>query len=225
MIRVNLLPQEYRKVEATPLKQFFATVGAVVVAALAVVGWLYVHYGVLKPTQQELENIKNSVTTQGPQVKLSKDLASWVQEYKGQYGKIDEVAENRIVWSRKLDELWDLVVTPPTQNKYEVWLRNLDCRLNPSAKSGGDIKFGGTSAGGQVYKLSDFNEALQSGDFYKDFQSLSYTFGQREQLPGSDREPKEGWNFSGWTLSLKPLKDLKEARLKAAETPAGGGKK
>ena len=52
MIRVNLLPVEYRKAEATPLKQFFATVGAAVVVALAVVGWLYVRFGMLQPTQK-----------------------------------------------------------------------------------------------------------------------------------------------------------------------------
>jgi hypothetical protein len=225
MIRVNLLPQEYRKVEATPLKQFFATVGAVVVAALAVVGWLYVHYGELEPTRQELANIENSVKTQMPNVKLSKDLAGWVQEYKSQYGKIDEVAENRVVWSRKTDALWDLVITPPTQNKYEVWLSSLECRLNPTAKSGGDLKFGGTSAGTQVFRMSDFNEAIKTSEFFKDFTALSYPFGQREPLPGSDREPKEGWKFTGWTATLRPLKELKEARLKAAEGASAGGKK
>jgi Tfp pilus assembly protein PilN len=221
MIRVNLLPQEYRRAEATPLKQFFATVGSVVLGALAVVGWLYVHYGVLDPARTELDTIKSTVKTQlEGQVAESKNLATWLQDYKTQYDKIDLVAETRVLWARKLDELWEVVANPTPATKYEVWLKGLSGKVNSTAKSGGDVQFGGTSAGPQFFRLSDFNEAVRLSEFFKDFDTISYPAGSREELPGADRDPKEGWTFQ-LSLSLRPLKELSERRTKAALEAAG----
>ena len=222
MIRVNLLPQEYRKAESTPLKQFFATMGAVVVVALAVVGWLFIHLGKLGPKEQDLKTIEDDVKTQQAKVKDSKDLAAWLQEYKTQYEKIDKVAMTRVLWSRKIDEIWEVVVNPNPANKYDVWLKGLAGKVVDTAKSGGEVAFGGASAGPQVYRLSDFHESVTTSDFFKDFQAITYPAGTREALPGLDREPKEGWTFQ-LTLQLRNLKDLNEARTKAAAD--AGGKK
>jgi Tfp pilus assembly protein PilN len=216
MIRVNLLPQEYRKAEATPLKQFFATIGAVVVAAVAWAVAGYVHYGVLGPARQDLETLKEEVKGQEPQVKLSKNLEGWLGEYRTQFEKIDKVAESRVVASRKLDEIWEIVVSPKVPGRYEVWLKNLAWKTNPGgAKSGGDIVFACVSAGTQIARLSDFHEDLKTSDFFKEFDDITYPYGNREDL-GVGREPKEGWSFN-FTLNLRPLKDLYEARTKPAQ--------
>jgi len=220
MIRVNLLPQEYRKAESTPLKQFFATMGAVVVVALSVVGWLFIHLGKLGPKEQDLKTIEDDVKTQQAKVKDSKDLASWLQDYKTQYEKIDKVAMTRVLWSRKIDEVWEVVVNPNPANKYDVWLKGLSGKANDQPKSGGEVVFSGASAGAQVYRLSDFHESVTTSDFYKDFQAITYPSGTRELIGPADREPKEGWTFA-LTLQLRPLKELNEARTKAAGDSAG----
>jgi hypothetical protein len=215
MIRVNLLPQEYRKAEATPLKQFFATIGAAVIVTVAAIGWAWVHFGMLDSALQELDTIQNEIKSQEPQVKLSKDLAVWVAEYKGQYDKIDQVAKYRLAWARKVDELWDLVASPPP-NSYDVWLKGLTCSTQPGGtKTGGQVQFGGTSAGPKVERMSNYNEALKSNEFFRDFNFITFPSGTREELSGKNREPTEGWVFN-WTLQLKPLKDLYEDRAKAA---------
>lgn len=215
MIRVNLLPQEFRKAEATPLKQFFATIGAVVIVAFAVVGMLYVKLWVLKPAKDKLETLKDEIRTQEGPVKLSKNIEAWLGEYKTQYKKIDEVADSRVVASRKLDEIWEVVVNPKVPGRYEVWLKNLAWKTNPGGqKSGGDINFSGVSAGSQIARLSDFHEDLKTSDFFKEFDEITYPYGTREDL-GGQREPKEGWSFT-FNLNLRPLKELSEARAKAA---------
>jgi Tfp pilus assembly protein PilN len=220
MIRVNLLPQEYRKAESTPLKQFFATVGAVVVVALAVVALAFIHLGKLGPKEQDLKNIQDEVTTQAAKVKDSKELAAWLQEYKTQYEKIDKVAMTRVLWSRKIDQVWEVVVNPNPSNKYEVWLKNLSGKVVDTSKTGGEVAFSGASAGPQVYRLSDFHESVTQSDFYKDFQAITYPAGNREILGGTDREPKEGWTFQ-MTLQLRNLKELNDARAKATSDASG----
>jgi Tfp pilus assembly protein PilN len=223
MIRVNLLPQEYRKAEATPLKQFFATVGAAVLVAGAVVAWLYVRFAVLQPKQAELANITDEIKAQEDKVKLSKDLAASLSDYMAQYEKIDKVAENRLVLSRKVDEFWEAVVNPNPPGRYEVWLKGLTISLSPGgAKSGGTVQFAGISAGSQVAKLSDFHESMTGSEFYRDCQEITYPWGTKIDLP-KDREPNEGWDFN-FTITLKPLKDLYDLRQKVALEAAGGKK-
>jgi hypothetical protein len=213
MIRVNLLPQEYRKTEATPLKQFFAVIAAAVIAALSAVAWLWVHFGMLEQARSELSNVEGAVAAQQGDLKRVADLKSWVGEYESQYEKIDLVAKQRIVWSRKFDELWENVVQPNPANRYEVWLKNISCQVQPAAKSGGSVQFSGTSAGAKFARLADFHEDLKKSEFYKDFQSFTYPYGTREELGGKNRDPKEGWTFN-FALELKPLTEIHEARQK-----------
>ena len=56
-------------------------------------------------------------------------------------------------------------------------------------------------------------------DLFKDFDTISYPAGSREEL-GADREPKEVWTFQ-FNLTLKPLKELGDRRAKAAAEAAG----
>jgi len=225
MIRVNLLPPEYRKAEATPMKQFFATMGAAVLAALALVAWGYIHFQVLDPRRQTLQRMEDEIVSQKPQVEMAKALKAQLGEYTSRYETIDEVAKGRLVWSRKLDELWEVLVAPRLPGRYEVWIKDLSCTLTAgkgkAAKgkgppSGGTSVFSGTSAGAPMHKLADFHEDLQASDYFKDYLKISPPVGSRETL-STDRDPGEGWNFK-FTLALKPLDDIYAGRQ------GGGGK-
>ncbi len=222
MIRVNLLPQEYRKAEATPLKQFFATVGAVVLAALAGTVWAFIYFGSLEPMIKERDDLKQRITDQKAGLDRVKKLDTRVKELKAQYNKIDEVAKNRVVWSRKLDELWEVVVSPKQPGRYEAWLKGLTCQVatgGPKVTIGGTVQFAGVSAGAQVTRLSDFHEDIGTSAFFHDFQKITPPFGTREELPGDDRDPKEGWTFN-FTMSLKSLEDIAKERKAEADEAA-----
>ena len=47
MIKVNLLPPEYRKVEGTPVARLATTIAGVFLVACAAAGWGYVHIAML----------------------------------------------------------------------------------------------------------------------------------------------------------------------------------
>lgn len=215
MIRVNLLPQEYRKAEATPLKQFFATVGAAVIVTLSVVFFGYVHFVNLPKKESELNTLNEEIKTQEAPVKQSKDLDAMLQDFMNQCNTIDKVAENRLVLSRKLDEFWEVICNPPP-GRYDVWLKTLSFNLGQKGpKSGGVVQFSGLSAGAPVAKISDFHEAVKQSEFFKDCVEITYPWGQKSQLT-KDREPTEGWDFN-FTVNLKPMKDLYADRAKAAQ--------
>jgi hypothetical protein len=220
MIRVNLLPQEYRKAESTPLKQFFSVIAAAIVVTVAAVAWAWVHFGTRANTQVELETITQAVTSQQDGLKQVADLKAWVKEYKDQYERIDQVAKGRLVLSRKLDELWEAIVSPTPQDRFQVWLQGLTVSLVPTAKSGGSVQFAGASAGPKFARLADFHEDLKKSDYYRDFNDITYPYGQRVELPGKNRDPREGWTFS-FAMSMKPLAEIHEARAKAMAPPDG----
>lgn len=222
MIRVNLLPQEYRKAEATPLKQFFATVGAVVLAAVAAAAWGWVFFTRLSKAETELAQVESEIKGQKGALDLVTKLDSKVRDLKAQFKLIDEVAKNRVVWSRKLDELWEVVVNPKAPGRYEVWITSLGCSSTTTgaqAKVGGQVQFAGTSAGSQMNKMVDFHEDLTTGTFFADFGKCTPPYGNREVVGPDNRDPKEGWNFN-FVLELKSLKDISEAHAKAAAEAA-----
>jgi Tfp pilus assembly protein PilN len=219
MIRVNLLPQEYRKAEGTPLKQFFATVGAVVLGVAVAGFWTYLYFGKLGTAKDELRDLEAAVASQKAGLERVKALDARLKELKTQYGKIDEIAKNRVVWSRKLDELWEIVVNPKAANRYEVWLKGISCQTAPPGSKGavgGTVQFAGSSAGAPMYRLVDFHEDLSTSSFFKDFQKITPPYGSREPLPGDDKEPKEGWTFD-FQLSLMSLEDIAKARKAEVE--------
>ncbi len=222
MIRVNLLPLEYRKAEATPLKQFFATVGAVVLAAVAASIWGWVFFTKYKKAEDDLAQVKTEIAGQKGALELTQKLDKKVQDLKAQFKLIDEVAKNRVVWSRKFDELWEIVVNPRSPGRYEVWLTSLGCNsttTGAAAKVGGQVQFVGVSAGSQVNRMADFHEDLTTGPFFKDFGIATPAYGTRDVIGPANRDPKEGWNFN-FILTLKSLKDITEAHAKAAAEAA-----
>jgi Tfp pilus assembly protein PilN len=233
MIKVNLLPQEYRKAEATPAKQFLSTIGAVVLALAMLVFWGY-KYTELESRKGALAQKKEQIENQKSSLQLSKDLQDALKDFKARFDKIDEVANNRIVLSRKLDELWEILDKPRLPNRYEVWLTAMSFTVNPGGGGargkkavGGQVQIGGTSAG-KMHRLADFHDDMSGSEFFKDFGEISPPWGSREELEG-DREPKEGWTFR-FNMSLKPLKDLYNDRDKAAgkvvpEAPKKGAEK
>ncbi len=217
MIRVNLLPPEYRKAESTPAKQFFAMIGGVVLALLAVFAWGWVHFKWLGPATTDFGQLKADVDGQAAKLQDLKELRDTAAEYRTRYETIEKAAQDRLLLSQKLDQLWETLANPPA-GRYEVWIKDLTMQIQSSGgkvPTGGSVKFGGISAGPQVVKLTEFHETLTESEFFQDCVPTSITqpVGSREAL-SADREPSEGWNFA-WTMSFKPLKQVYEDRAKA----------
>ena len=60
MIKVNLLPPEYRKVERTPVLRFVTIVCGVILSASAIGAFLFVHFGSLVEMQLERQQLEEA---------------------------------------------------------------------------------------------------------------------------------------------------------------------
>ena len=104
MIRVNLLPEEYRKVESTSLSLFLLFLIGVIVVALAFVAWvtLQLQGGALG---DELESHRARLARVTQEAKVVEKLEAELAQYDKRLTTVMAIRAGRIYWSKKLDRL------------------------------------------------------------------------------------------------------------------------
>jgi len=108
MIDINLLPEEHRTVEGTPKPRLVVTyVGlAAVLVLVALLGWYYLQHITALRTKEDLQTRKADLEVKA---KAFDDLQRQIARLKKRRDVVDKLWQKRVVWSKKLDELIDLV--------------------------------------------------------------------------------------------------------------------
>jgi Tfp pilus assembly protein PilN len=212
MIRVNLLPPEYRKSEGTPLPRFLAIVGGVVLCASAVGIFLYVHFGYLVKYQSLREQKEDTYYKQKVLADRSLALQREYNEYQKRRKTIEKVSSQRILLSKKLDELCDLIHNRGDRKKHFIWLTHISARLGEGkkkgrgGKGGGTVSFKGFSASEDFSRLANFREDIErsaEGGFFVDFVSIDHPAWVVKRFQ-DNLEPQAAGTFAH-SLVLKPL--------------------
>ncbi|MFQ5843644.1 MAG: PilN domain-containing protein [Planctomycetota bacterium] len=209
MIRVNLLPPEYRKLESTPLARFIAIrVGALLIASeLGVYG--YVRYSELRSVREVRTATEAEYQNKKAQADVSLNLRKEIQAYEARRKAIQQVASRRILWSRKLDEFLDILHNKGDRHEYFVWLKKLQVappraqgrRKGPG--SGGNFTFEGFSESIEFSKVTNLRNAVRKDAFFRDFQRISRP--NFEAIIWDDEKtPDRAGRFS-FSLELKAL--------------------
>ena len=211
MISINLLPDEYRKTEATPIARFLAIVIGAVIVTSGLVTYGFVHYSKLKGVRDVRIEAEAEYKNKKAQADVSRALQAEISGYEARRKAIQQIASNRLMHSRKLDEFLDIVHNRNDRSTYFVWLNGL--RVSPprvtrrgKAVSGGGFTFDGFAEATEAASLSrvtKFREALRKDAFFKDFSTISMpNFKYHEWDDGL--EPGAAGRFS-FTMGLKPL--------------------
>jgi Tfp pilus assembly protein PilN len=205
MIRVNLLPPEYRKSDGTPIARFVALTLGVFLTATAMSVWGYVHFGMLAEVRDRRAQMEDEVVSLDALAMRSQALLAEFKEYQSRRDTIEEIDTNRILWSRKLDQLADLIHNKGDTDRHFAWLSDIRTARARGAGRGGTLKISGWSGGNEIERLSDFNKDIgDSGeDFFDDFTGIDPPIGDRVSFTDG-RLPELAWRFS-WSMDLKPL--------------------
>ncbi len=212
MIKIDLLPAEYRRAERTAPALFIATVGLVVFCSLCVVGGAWVWFGVVGSARADVASAQENLDGKKPQAEYSDRLEAEKKEYTSRLDHIKTFGESRILWTKKLDQLASIIDSPSEQDRHTVWLEELTVDMSNSRAAGCSIK--GDSSTAELKKLSNFHSDVAKGDFFKEFESISDPAGEVESDKGFD--PQEAWKFE-FKLGLKDKSGGKDAK----KTPAG----
>lgn len=201
MIRVNLLPVEYRKADGPPVGRVVSLVLGAFCLASAVGGWGYVHFGMLSEEENKRIALEEELSQIKQQAERSQSLLREFTEYQRRRETIEKIAAQRILWSRKLDELADIIHNKGDQKDYLVWLSTVRSMAGRGAESPIALSIQGL-CGGSLTNLSAFNYKLKdTREFSEDFSRVDPPAGV--QKPLDDKKfPNVAWDFT-FTLDHK----------------------
>lgn len=209
MIRINLLPEEYRRKAKTPLKLMLGVSAAVAVnASLAAwVSWMF--FGVEARIASERATLQTEMDGLSPQVAYHRSLESESRVHKTRENTLTEITKSRVSWTRKLDELIDVVNRGGDGQRHLVWLDDLNVTQNGAAGRGGagEVKASGHSGSDSFAQVANFLEDLEASSFIEDFHPPAPPEGS-ESLNDEELVPSVVWAFP-MSLKLKSPEDRK----------------
>jgi Tfp pilus assembly protein PilN len=171
MIRINLLPKGLQQAARTPVKLFVTFVVGVAAAlgCLCFYGYLWFNSLVLEERaerkKEEVEHLKSTASEVD-------SLLDDIEDYKERERAIISIKTNRILWSKKLDEL--VQMTPNHIWIIRLTMNELDASEYKWEKgreqTGGYLRLKCYSSGNQVTRMTNFRQRLKSVDeFYLKF--------------------------------------------------------
>jgi Tfp pilus assembly protein PilN len=222
MIRINLLPEEMRKREKTPLSRIVVTlVGTFVIVTGASV-YAYAHFGLLHEARSRLDRSRSELASLEPEAKYADDLLREKKDFDKRSEIIQSIGNSRILWSRKFDQLLDIVHNGGDAERHFVWLRTLTMKPSTAkdTSSAGSVVLSGYSATSKLQKLSDFHADLKSSAFFDAFSEIDNPSGKVNEFK-DNLSPSSAWDFS-FNLKLKPVAPDKSSGAKpGAAKPTG----
>jgi len=226
MTRINLLPEEYRPVEETPVaRRYTIFIGVAVVAAL-LAGLVYFRLILLPPAKETNANLKRERQNLNESVALFDKLAGEIKRLEALRTIVADNWRERVIWSKKLAQLKAIVPS-------YVWITEID--LEQPRKAGrnrvpsrGNLILKVISASKDIDNLTNFIRILTgrippltgpggtpgkditpSVEFAADFDQLSHN---KISLEEFDEKYEERYGYkTRITLNVKPLEQPKKA--------------
>lgn len=153
MIEINLLPQEYRVQEKTPLGLFLA-----VIVGICVNGAIFTYQLSLKNelTKQQQKNtlLKQEKERTDEEVAKVRKLEQEIAVAKRRQETIIEISQSKIVWSQKLIQFGRIMQDYPN-----FWIDRLNLAR---AGTAGQLTLNFYSTGNDLRTVAAFRERLQS---------------------------------------------------------------
>jgi Tfp pilus assembly protein PilN len=196
MILINLLPDDYRQKQRTPVKLLLAITASVAVNASLAAYWAWTAFGVSAEVKSELAVLQDQKAGLDPQVAYHQDLEKESKLFEAREDMLKKITANRISWTRKVDELIDVVNVGGDGEKYLVWFDDLtvDQKENTRSKTYGSLKATGHSGSTNPSHVANFLDDLERSPFCEDFNKPAPPEGQQSSKD-EGLMPSEVWNF------------------------------
>jgi hypothetical protein len=226
MTRINLLPQDYRKKAATPMAVLLPTVGAITLVLVLGFGWAWLHFAELAKVEGVRGDLEATLQSKGPSLAYVASLRDEHADFENRRSTIKEIASSRVLWTKKLDELFDIATNDDGGSQYLIWLSSLE--VKPPASSGRAK----TAALGETLTMKGhcfaeksplqhynfFHAAVKQSDFFRDFAALDDPAGKAVEFDDK-MKPSTAWAMD-LTLTMKPRDPQKAAKEKAPPSTA-----
>lgn len=232
MITINLLPQDMRKRERTPMVLLLPILGGLICVLSAGAVAAYVHFVWLAEVVNARELQQAELAQKQPQLAYEKRLLAEESEFKKRGSTIEQIAAGRILMTKTIDEITEVTVAGDENKEegYLVWVKEM--KFSPATAARGRRGRGASKSGGTLslkgYALAD-QKPLQHLNWYheafKDSPMFKFGFNDLTDPTGSievfqdDVEPKKGWTMN-FVATLKDPAESKKLRSEAMKLMA-----
>jgi len=208
MIRINLLPEEYRRKSRTPLRMMAAIAAVVAINGSLLAYWSWLSFGILTQIDTERSVLQVEMDGLTPQVTYHDALQSETSVYASRETTLAEITKNRILWTRKLDELIDVVNLGGDGVRHYIWLDDLSVKQESGGRAGsfGSLRAGGHSGSAKWDQVANFLEDVEDpslSKFLDTFATPSSPEGTQNP-PDPELIPSEAWSFPFAVQILSP---------------------
>ena len=198
MIRINLLPEDYRRTERTSPK-VFASMLLSVVAVCAVFGWFgFVYFGELGKLEMELVEVTDRLNNLNQQVAYYDALSRESQDFSQRAKTIQQISKSRVLWTKALDELIQMVHNEGDIERHRAWFRSMTVE-DGRGKVGPKVSMPGWVQGSELRHVADFHDDFERMPFFPNVSDKSLPSGDVNSDP--TRTPAESLFFNlKWTF-------------------------
>lgn len=204
MIRINLLPEEYRRSERTSPKIFAATLLGVILVCSSF-GWFgFVYLGELGTLEVQEARVSEELSSKKERASYHDALIKEKEEFKKRSDTIQRIGRSRIQWTQILDEVIEVVNNDGDTDRHLAWFKSLSVKAGDGKKQGPVVSMPGWVQGDSLKKVADFHEDFEHSNFAEDLSTKSAPSGVVET--NAKRIPPQALFFNlKW--SFKPAKD------------------
>ncbi len=207
MITINLLPGEYRRHTRTPVKLMIGFTSAVTVNSLGVAWLAWLYFGAVAEVESEKSVLQLELDGLRPQVQYHKALDGERQKFHARETALATITKSRVSWTRKVDELIDVVNRGGEGARHFVWMDDLTVDQRVDARTGthGTLRASGHSGSDNFAQVANFLEDLENSPFVQDFTPPAPPEGT-QTLVDKELVPSVVWAFP-LSLELKSPED------------------
>lgn len=204
MIRINLLPEEYRKKARTPVKLLLGIAAAVLVNGGLATWWGWALFGEQAQVDSEKASLQTEMDGLTPQVNHYHGLEAEKKQYQTREQTLSSITNSRVSWTRKMDELIDVVNRGGDGQRHLVWFDDLNVAQGVESKGrgGSGMKANAHSGSEKYAQIANFLEDLETSPFISDFLPPAAPEGSQAMVDES-LVPSVAWSFP-LNVTLKP---------------------
>lgn len=191
MIRINLLPAEYRRGTRIPPK-LLATAFGSALAVAASIGWFgIVYFGELG----SLERQDVAITEELDQKKVKSAYYDKLEvnrlDYSTRVGTIQDIGKSRRNWSKFLDEMVDVVNNSGDGDRHQAWFDSLTVKTDKKNRAA-TVSMPGAVVGTEMARVANLHEDVAHAPFFADIANKTAPGGKyafdKSRVPGDSFE-------------------------------------
>ena len=180
MIRINLLPDEYRRSERTSPKVFAAMLGSVV-AVCSVFGWLgMIYFGELSELQDQNTMVTETLARKQQRATYFDQLDGQRKDYTTRVQTIQNIGRSRMLWTKFLDEFLDVIDNNNDLERHLAWFDKVTIK-DAARKKGPIVTMPGAVQGGEINKVANLHKDIMAADLFRDIASKSPPSGKVQE--------------------------------------------